>query len=176
MRELLIQKWCDACFQDGEIRTPSRSTLTIAMQLGEGRPPAKIVELCEIHEKLVADLLPLVAAVAELALDQPAKPLKRSEAAPRSASPTTCPVCDRSYTVKASVTSHLWQEHRPGEKRFPPDLRCPDCGQRASSTVTYSTHRANEHGLAAAVLALEGVRGWDRAKAQQWERSLSYAD
>ena len=150
MRETVVNAWCDACMADDEIREPAAYTYTIGIQQGEtARPPLKVLELCEIHNKLISDLMMLLEETGQIP-DVKAAPVKvtrdrRGADTLESNPPMECPIpdCDKELR-RNSLTNHIWSQHLGGvgTKKAQP-AKCPTCGERAEQMMM---HRSAAHG------------------------------
>lgn len=163
MREVIIKQNCDACWQDGELKTPSAGAWTIGIVAGEsGRPALKVLDLCEQHTKLVTDLVALLADV-ELTPDKPGPEPRLFDAPRRTTSPgnlrvVACPVC-RQEINRSSMVGHIWSQHRTDRKPDQPPT-CPECREPYGNGQGMATHRRIVHGFDAVVDALGGVKGY----------------
>lgn len=165
MKEVIVKAWCDACWLDGEQRTPSAHTYTTGMVGGESsRPQLKVIELCDMHDKIATDFMALLSEVA-------AVPDFNKPAAPKAAPPPVkynsgkrvdCPVCHEEFTT-GGLVGHIWSLHRPGETRPVMGTVCPDCRAEYDTGQGLGQHRKAEHGWNAIADALSGVKGY-RAK------------
>lgn len=158
MREVVMLSWCDGCQLEGALRTEATHTWTVGAVAGESKPALKVLELCDIHNKVIADLMVLLADVGQTPQLAPApKPLGR----PRIYEPvdlTPCPVC-RTELNPGSLIGHVWTHHRK-DKRPPAPKQCPDCGAGFNSAASCGTHRKSVHGFDPLDFALSGVKGF----------------
>jgi hypothetical protein len=153
MRETVVNSWCDACMSDDEIREPAMHIYTVGIQPGETvRPPLKVLELCEIHNKLVADLMMLLEETGQIP-DVKAAPVMRKAGQGKPGStdtletnpPMDCPIPDCGRELRRnSLTNHIWSQHLGGvqTKKAQP-TKCPTCGDRPEQMMM---HRSAAHG------------------------------
>ena len=158
MREMVWNKWCDACYADGEAKVPALLTFTAGVVAGEARPGLKVLELCDQHSKLVTDLQALLAETGQLP-DLTAKPKPAAPAAtPYAQRMTVCPIC-RAEFARNGMVSHVWRAHRT-DRRPDHHGRCPTCGEQQRNSAGLAAHRRLEHGYDALEDALSGVKGY----------------
>lgn len=162
VREIRVLAWCDVCHLEHE-QTPAEHAYSIGIVAGETRPAIKVLELCETHDKIAAELIALLAGIGTTP-ELKAKPAAMGR--PPAPGPRTntgrllrdCPVCDQTVPSNTLV-SHIWQRHRTDPK--PAALmRCPDCGLRGNNTQHVAAHRRAAHGHDALTEALAGVPGY----------------
>jgi len=160
MREMVWNKWCDACYSDGQAKVAALHTFTVGAVVGETRPGLKVLELCEQHGKLVTDLQALMAETGQLpdfAAAKP-KPAPVATSTPYAHRLTVCPICRGEY-ARNGMVSHVWRAHRTDQR---PDYqgRCPDCGEDQFTGAGLAAHRRTAHGYDALEDALSGVKGY----------------
>lgn len=158
MREVVVRAWCDACWQDGEQRTPSTRTYTAGIVSGETRPGLKLVELCDVHDKMAVDLMALLADIGTVP-DLKPKP-KTPEPVSNSGATrlVPCPVCHIDVQ-RNGLVSHIWSNHRSDEKPVYGTL-CPECRTQYDTGQGLAAHRRSVHGYDAVAEALSGVKGY----------------
>lgn len=163
MREIVMLKWCDGCQLEGALRTEATHTFTVGCVAGEQRPGLKVLELCDIHHKVIADLQQLLAEVGQTPeLPPKPKPAESSTASyyatSRNSEPVQCPVCAKDM-IRGSLIGHVWSHHRK-DKRPPAPTVCPDCGERYPSPAGCGVHRRQVHDFDALADVLSGVKGY----------------
>lgn len=162
MRETVIRAWCDACWQDGEQRTPSTHSYTAGIVVGETRPGLKLLELCDMHDKLALDLMALLADIGTV----PEFKVKSKAPEPvvqyAMSKTVSCPVCNTGLT-RSSLVNHIWSNHRTDNK---PNVGtvCPECRTEYDTGQGVAAHRRFEHGHDAVAEALAGVKGYKAPK------------
>jgi len=161
VREVEIHAWCDACWDDGETRTPSVGPWTVGLLAGDDgqRPALKVLDLCEPHGKEVADLLELAhlvgqpptgARAAAAPARQPALPLQATRT-------VSCPVC-QVRVKRNTLVGHVWKQHRGQRPEFPG--HCPECRAEYPTGQGLASHRRLVHDYDALSDALSGVKGY----------------
>lgn len=155
MREVQIKSWCDLCWQDGERKTETVTTWTVGVASGEKRPELKMVETCQEHQVMFADLQAKLATAAPLT--GVAKPAVATRA-PKGLGEIECRVCGDYLTTRAALVNHVWGQHRPSEQRATYRAgKCTECGFVANSTSGMSAHKSRSHGWDALEEAYSGV-------------------
>ena len=166
MREVIIQEWCDYCWQDGEARVAATRTFTIGVADGEvPSPPLKLLQTCEPHSKDVSDLLTVLTQTAGLT-DAPVTPAAPKPASVRKApsqQPIECPGCGETKNGTSSLVTHIWAMHR-GETRPASPTVCPDCGLE-DTAKNVGQHRKLTHGYDQIAEAMTGIKPF-KAKAR----------
>jgi len=148
-REIIVASWCDRCQAIDDRKEPATHTYTIGLVKGETRPALKIVELCDAHDPMLADLFDLLA--------KNAIPLEPAPAKRAPADELACRICGKEFTARTSVTQHVWTVHRPGQTRGGNQpARCPDC-REAYEPDGMRMHRSRSHGYTALDMAYEGI-------------------
>lgn len=146
-REIIVASWCDRCQAIDDRKEPATHTYTIGLVKGETRPALKVVELCDAHDPMLADLFDLLAKNSI-----PLEPAKKQPA-----SELECRICGREFSARTSIVQHVWQVHRPGEDRLGEQpARCPECGD-SYSPDGMRRHRSRVHGYTALDAAYEGI-------------------
>lgn len=169
MRELVMRKWCDACYADGEIQEPATTTYTIGAVSGETRPALRVVELCERHDKVATDLIHLLSGIGQLPdfAQKTQKPLSAINegkqgrpftSAENAARTMPCPICDIGI-VRSAMINHVWSQHRTDPKPVY-GTTCPDCRAEYDTGQGVAAHRRSEHGFDALADALSGAKGY----------------
>lgn len=153
-REVIIASWCDRCDADDR-KTAATHTYTIGLVKGETRPALKVVELCDEHDPMLADLHDLIAKHSI-----PFDPKTAAKPAPVAATSSShkqaaCRICGDVLTTPA-LLSHIWNVHRKGETRPPVPRICPDCRQ-PYAPQGMGVHRNNAHGYSSIEDAYEGA-------------------
>src|SRR6476469_5372504 len=108
MREVVVMAWCDACALE-DAKTAAVTTYTVGVVAGESRPALKLLELCERHNKLIAEVQQLLADVGQQPELGP-KAATRAQTAYVSsgaAEHVLCPICQASVTRQALI-NHVW--------------------------------------------------------------------
>jgi uncharacterized C2H2 Zn-finger protein len=147
-REIIVASWCDRCQAIDDRKEPATHTYTIGLVKGETRPALKIVELCDAHDPMLADLFDLLAKNSI-----PLEPATRAEPADDLA----CRVCGKEFTARSSTVQHVWQVHRPGEPRVGQEpARCPEC-RESFDPAGMRAHRSRAHGYTALDRAYDGL-------------------
>jgi hypothetical protein len=152
-REVILASWCDRC-DALERKTPATHTYTAGIVKGENRPALRIVELCDEHDPMLADLFDLLAKhsipldPAALRPAEPARPAARSER-------QECLVCGEPI-AKGSLVVHIWSQHRAGEERPASPARCPEC-RKPFAPQGMGIHRNRLHGYSALDEAYAGL-------------------
>lgn len=177
MRRVKIEQWCDFCWQDDEQETEAVRCYTVGVVEGETRPALRIVETCEMHSKLIGDLLGALEGCVPFQADHPATgkaAVQRDPQAalfatarrplPPSQQPHDCPLCSRTLG-KGALVEHIWKTHRTDDRPQAP-TSCPDCGLRMKSAQAVGQHRRHSHGYDALEAVLAGVPGYRRAIAR----------
>jgi uncharacterized C2H2 Zn-finger protein len=168
MRKVRIEQWCDFCWQDGEQETPATRTWTVgALESESNRPALKVVETCELHSKILDELVAILGAAAPYHSEPGPKPKQPALFASRRDSPSKeaheCPICGDVLRHKASLVSHVWNFHRPDE-RPPAPTRCPTCGHIEKQPTTLGQHRRYQHDYDPLQDVLSGVPGYRTPK------------
>jgi uncharacterized C2H2 Zn-finger protein len=148
-REIIVASWCDRCQAIDDRKEPATHTYTIGLVKGETRPALKVVELCDAHDPMLADLFDLLAKNSI-----PLEPPTAGKRAP--ADDLVCRVCGKEFTARTSTVQHVWQMHRPGEDRGKQPARCPECHEPFSAPAM-SSHRSRSHGFSALDNAYSGL-------------------
>lgn len=182
MREVTITNYCDVCWQDGAQRTAASQTWAVAIREGEKPGPVKLLEVCDPHAKLLADVALIHQGAPDLAQVSAAKvPPAAKSVRPAGdqrgsvvSSTIICPVCDQSF-VRTSARAHIYRRHRG---MVPPrgqiSSTCPIC-QRVTDTSTGSAqHLVRAHGIDPLYDALSGVDGWNKTLALRWARDPEF--
>lgn len=157
-REIVRLSWCDRC--DAEDRkTPATHTYTVGLVHGETRPAPRVLELCDEHDPILADVFDLLAKNS-IPLDpnaKAAKPAPSPAAAVtyRGGSRIECDVCGVAM-ARSSLVNHIWSQHRPGETKPEPPRVCPDC-RTPFDPAGMSMHRNKVHGYSAVDEAYAGL-------------------
>lgn len=158
MRELRLLKWCDMCWQETETQQEAVNSYSVGICSGESRPALKLVELCDTHQKVLVDLLALLANIGttpDLIPKKSTKPV----AALQTVRPTKpCPVCHELVGENVLVT-HVWRMHRDDERPPMPKV-CPQCRAQVETGTGMSAHMRNVHQYSALDDALSGVKGY----------------
>ena len=151
-REIIVASWCDRCQAIDDRKEPATHTYTIGLVKGETRPALKIVELCDAHDPMLADLFDLLAKNA-IPLEPPAK---RADPA----DDLVCRVCGKEFTARTSTVSHVWNIHRTDTTRAEAmqaqPSRCPEC-REPFSPEGMRAHRTRAHGWTALDEAYSGL-------------------
>jgi hypothetical protein len=168
MKEIIIKKWCDMCWLDGEQRTASTQSWTVGILAGENRPIPRVVETCETHGKVIGDLLELTGNLELLPTSgeqASAKVVPNTGRPPRSVDGEyagvrmECPACHVEYS-KSSLALHIWTRHQHQPGRPPQPTNCPDCGEYLESAGAMGMHRRGVHGYDPIEEALQGLPGF----------------
>lgn len=156
MREMIMRRWCDECWHEGQLQNEASFTYTMGVVQGESRPALKVLELCEDHNKLAVDLMDLLKEIGQLPDFTQAKktPASSTPAVPQLA----CPVCGMAM-AKTSLIGHVWSKHRTDRRPDQP-RNCPTCGEFIDNGTGMSAHRRSSHGFDALADALAGVKGY----------------
>lgn len=160
MREVQILSWCEACWADGQVKTPAVDSWTVGIVQGENPPALHIVDACEQHGKELTDLLALVKT-AELFTRKVIVPVPAAKRRPyNNATPDgfACPVCDQILTTRPSLVGHVWSQHRPDGRPTSPMI-CPDCSKDFDTAASCAVHRQAAHGYDPLSEVLSGVPG-----------------
>jgi hypothetical protein len=153
MQELCIRLWCDACHAEGAAMVAAEVSFSVTVsEHGAARTPARRLDLCDTHRKLVD----VVAALASdhgtdpghppptAELGPPPAPARKSWARrPGTRSRYTCVRCPATVQ-RASAVEHYRGVH--GVRLRQPE-RCPDCGAGPYVSLAMITHRTRQHGF-----------------------------
>jgi hypothetical protein len=157
MREMIMRRWCDVCFAEGQLQQEAAHTFTVGAVVGEARPALKVVETCDVHQKMVADLMELLNGIGQI----PEFKKAALPAAPVLTHPAVeCPIC-RMDVGRNTLVAHVWNKHRT-DARPPTPKTCPECGERFDNGTGMSAHRRSIHDFDALADALGGVKGYRR--------------
>lgn len=152
-REVIIASWCDRC-DALERKTAATHTYTIGIVKGENRPALRVVELCDDHDPMLADLFDLLAKNS-IPLDPDALKPAAPSPAPARRDREECRVCG-AEVARSSLITHVWTQHRAGETRPAPPVRCPEC-RKSIPPAGMSMHRNRAHGVSALDEAYSGL-------------------
>jgi hypothetical protein len=162
--EMIIHRWCDMCWHEGQLQQEATFTYTVGIVPGEVRPGLKVLDLCETHNKYAIDLLDLLAGTGQrpelpVAPKNPVGRPRLGEEAKRERGHKQCPVCHHEVASNILV-AHIWTRHRRGEKRPPMPKVCPICREHIPSPQGMAQHRRHIHDIDAIQDALSGVEGF----------------
>jgi len=184
MREVVISRWCEVCWQEDGTKTPAIGAIWLTLTLSEDAvlPPAKAIDICEPHGRPFADLATLHERAAGPVEGPPVERPPVATPARRGRPPKDpetykrgtfeCPVCSTVYTAKHVLLAHIWNVHRR-EERTPQPTVCPDCGKRIDAPASMGNHRAVMHDWDSLLDAVAGVPGWNRVKAERWRKGMA---
>jgi len=166
MREIQVVKWCDICFQEGNKqdtlfveKAEATHTFTIGCIEGEGsRPTPKVLDVCDVHAKQFADLIPILHEVGQLPqISQPSPPPAVAATKPLNELRVNCPVCDE-RVMRNTIIPHVWKAHVRTERPPIPSV-CPECKEKFQAQGM-ALHRKANHGVDPLVEALTRVDGY----------------
>lgn len=163
MREMIWNHWCDACYADGQLQQEATHIYTVGIVTGEEvRPGLKVLELCDMHDKLATDMQALLAEVGQVPDFKAAMEARKGRPIDNIARRVgmkdfvECPVC-RQNIVKSSLITHVWGLHRRGDERPAHGTICPECRARYTTGQGMAAHRRAEHGFDSLAEALKGA-------------------
>ena len=142
-RQTVIQVACDIC------QAPmSESDPQVVVGIGPSatRLRTRMLDLCPVH---AAELTGLVQQFLDAGHVIRPTPLGGKQ---------TCAVCSQTLSTRSALASHIWSQHRAGERRpTPPSGKCPDCAKFDAGPAALARHRALVHGWDVVAEAMQGV-------------------
>lgn len=167
MREVVLYKFCEFCWMDGETKEPATESWTLGMAPGEvTNPPVKVLDVCEKHHAIMSliqqahtfsSVTPRVG-VAPPTAKAPEPVMQRSPRPIELPAQSPCPVCS-AVLGKGSVLGHVWSQH-VGRKRPEAPTTCPECGEEYEHPTACGAHRKARHGHDPLDEALMNVPGY----------------